>query len=292
MTFIIRSKIMKFTTFSINFSLFIWLFNVLQYDYANAKTGKRSISISIVNEIKKMDGRFLDQNEDGSWFDIGDEKAILKTSQALRENQSVLRRRSSFPPRQFTITSVLGNMENSSLEDMELDNFCDTVISFDSPIYKRQSIMLHKNHVSNEASRLHSSINSSISQMSESIDMRRASGFSFASGVDLSDLGSIDDSFFGLRSSLKKNNSDADTNDTRMDDIELAEALKSLVAKFSEEENSENITVPSTSSTSSTLITTKDAKPRRGSRKKRMRRSFLSAKRFFSTIKSSSSGKT
>jgi len=58
------------------------------------KSEKIKISRSIVNAIRKQDppGRFLAYNqESGFWNDIGDMKAILKTSQALRERQPDIR---------------------------------------------------------------------------------------------------------------------------------------------------------------------------------------------------------
>merc|ERR1712176_618088 len=58
------------------------------------KSEKIEISRSIVNAIRKQDppGRFLAYNqESGFWNDIGDMKAISKTSQALRERQPDIR---------------------------------------------------------------------------------------------------------------------------------------------------------------------------------------------------------
>merc|ERR1712176_1404497 len=58
------------------------------------KSEKIKISRSIVNAIRKQDppGRFLAYNqESGFWNDIGDMKAISKTSQALRERQPDIR---------------------------------------------------------------------------------------------------------------------------------------------------------------------------------------------------------
>ena len=66
------------------------------YLTARFKREKRLIASSIVTEIRGMDppGRFLARkgNKDsGYWYDIGDEKARDKTSQALRENAPSIR---------------------------------------------------------------------------------------------------------------------------------------------------------------------------------------------------------
>lgn len=58
------------------------------------KTEKLKISRSIVAAIREQDGRFLEKNmKTGTWQDIGDKKAIEKTSQALREGQPKLRQK-------------------------------------------------------------------------------------------------------------------------------------------------------------------------------------------------------
>lgn len=58
------------------------------------KTEKLKISRSIVAAIREQNGRFLEKDAaKGSWFDIGDKKAIEKTSQALREGQPKLRQK-------------------------------------------------------------------------------------------------------------------------------------------------------------------------------------------------------
>lgn len=58
------------------------------------KTEKLKISRSIVAAIREQNGRFLERNaESQTWFDIGDKKAIEKTSQALREGQPKLRQK-------------------------------------------------------------------------------------------------------------------------------------------------------------------------------------------------------
>lgn len=56
------------------------------------KTEKLRISQSIVAAIREQRGRFLERDGNkGTWYDIGDKKAIEKTSQALREGQPKLR---------------------------------------------------------------------------------------------------------------------------------------------------------------------------------------------------------
>jgi hypothetical protein len=57
------------------------------------KTEKLNISRSVVTAIRDQRGRFLEKNKDGTWHDIGDKKAIEKTSQALREGQPKLRQK-------------------------------------------------------------------------------------------------------------------------------------------------------------------------------------------------------
>ena len=68
------------------------------YLTARFKREKRLIASSIVNEIRAMDppGRFLARmgslkDNNGYWYDIGNEKARDKTSQALRENAPSIR---------------------------------------------------------------------------------------------------------------------------------------------------------------------------------------------------------
>lgn len=66
------------------------------YLTARFKREKRLIASSIVSEIRELDpqGRFLTRKggkDHGYWYDIGDEKARDKTSQALRENAPSIR---------------------------------------------------------------------------------------------------------------------------------------------------------------------------------------------------------
>mmetsp|Transcript_7793 Transcript_7793/g.8930 ORF Transcript_7793/g.8930 Transcript_7793/m.8930 type:complete len:445 (-) Transcript_7793:316-1650(-) len=57
------------------------------------KAEKLKISRSIVAAIREQKGRFLERDTSkGTWFDIGDKKAMEKTSQALREGQPKLRK--------------------------------------------------------------------------------------------------------------------------------------------------------------------------------------------------------
>jgi hypothetical protein len=58
------------------------------------KTEKLKISRSIVAAIREQHGRFLERDaKKQTWYDIGDKKAIEKTSQALREGQPKLRQK-------------------------------------------------------------------------------------------------------------------------------------------------------------------------------------------------------
>jgi hypothetical protein len=64
------------------------------YLTARFKREKRLIANSILSEIRSIDppGRFLSRDpKSGKWYDIGDEKARDKTSQALRENAPSIR---------------------------------------------------------------------------------------------------------------------------------------------------------------------------------------------------------
>ena len=62
------------------------------------KRDKMAISRSIVEAVRarKPPGRFLEKDVDtGLWFDIGDKKAIEKTSQALGDGAAAYRRQLS-----------------------------------------------------------------------------------------------------------------------------------------------------------------------------------------------------
>ncbi|KAL3769179.1 hypothetical protein ACHAW5_000649 [Stephanodiscus triporus] len=57
------------------------------------KNDKPAISRSIVRSIRKMDGRFLKKDvKTGDWFEIGDDFAREKTSQALRQRAPEMRK--------------------------------------------------------------------------------------------------------------------------------------------------------------------------------------------------------
>lgn len=70
------------------------LINLNRRKYLCAKkTDKPGISRSIVRDIRKRRGRFLKKDEgSGLWFDIGDNAAREKTSQALRQRASDYRK--------------------------------------------------------------------------------------------------------------------------------------------------------------------------------------------------------
>jgi len=57
------------------------------------KLEKAHIAANIVQDIRQKDppGRFLKEDPDGSWYDIGDAKAIKKVGQALREDAPDIR---------------------------------------------------------------------------------------------------------------------------------------------------------------------------------------------------------
>lgn len=62
-------------------------------DRNTKRLDKASISAEVMNAIRNMDppGRFLKEKKDGTFFDIGDAKAIVKIGQALREGAPELR---------------------------------------------------------------------------------------------------------------------------------------------------------------------------------------------------------
>ncbi|CAB9496061.1 expressed unknown protein [Seminavis robusta] len=70
------------------------LINLYRRDYLKArKNDKPAISRSIVNAIRDKNGRFLKKVEkSGLWFEIGDDAAREKTSQALRQRAPEMRK--------------------------------------------------------------------------------------------------------------------------------------------------------------------------------------------------------
>ena len=65
---------------------------------SSSKRDKMAISRSIVEAVRarKPPGRFLEKDVDMNlWFDIGDKKAIEKTSQALRDGAAAYRKQLS-----------------------------------------------------------------------------------------------------------------------------------------------------------------------------------------------------
>ena len=53
------------------------------------KANKKLVAKSIVDEIRRLGGRFLKHDDNGNLFDIGDVKANDKTCQALREGMKI-----------------------------------------------------------------------------------------------------------------------------------------------------------------------------------------------------------
>lgn len=67
-------------------------------DYVTCPDSEKiKISRSIVATLREQDRRFLSKDQEGNWYDIGDKKAIEKTSQALRERQPEIRRNLAEP---------------------------------------------------------------------------------------------------------------------------------------------------------------------------------------------------
>eukprot|EP00586_Coscinodiscus_wailesii_P001756 CAMPEP_0172492192 /NCGR_PEP_ID=MMETSP1066-20121228/23244_1 /TAXON_ID=671091 /ORGANISM="Coscinodiscus wailesii, Strain CCMP2513" /LENGTH=374 /DNA_ID=CAMNT_0013261665 /DNA_START=68 /DNA_END=1192 /DNA_ORIENTATION=+ len=73
----------------------------LMYLHSKSKKQKSTISQSIVDIIKNSDpsGRFLNKNEDGKWYEVDEKKALLKTSQALREDAPLIRQNAPHQPK-------------------------------------------------------------------------------------------------------------------------------------------------------------------------------------------------
>merc|ERR1712154_669863 len=70
------------------------LINKNREQYLRAKKNdKPFISLSIVSAIRQRNGRFLKNDEkSGLWFEIGDDAAREKTSQALRQRAPEMRK--------------------------------------------------------------------------------------------------------------------------------------------------------------------------------------------------------
>lgn len=62
-------------------------------DPATKKLEKAHIAAGVVDQIRRMNpsGRFLKEDANGAWYDIGDAKAIKKVGQALREDAPDIR---------------------------------------------------------------------------------------------------------------------------------------------------------------------------------------------------------
>ena len=88
--------------------LFRQMVNQKKRVYLNScKRDKPAVSRGIVQAIRNLDppGRFLQRNETtGMWYDIGDQKAREKTSQALREGAPEIRKSLGGPPSPPAVT--------------------------------------------------------------------------------------------------------------------------------------------------------------------------------------------
>jgi hypothetical protein len=64
-----------------------WLKIINWYTPNQKKNEKSALAVKIVSAWRKQypPGRFLQRDEKGKWYDVGDKKAREKTSQALRE---------------------------------------------------------------------------------------------------------------------------------------------------------------------------------------------------------------
>lgn len=95
------------------------------------KERKKSIARSIVKTVRrqKPPGRFLQQDKDTKlWFDIGDEKAIFKTGQGLREGATHVRKQMQEENRakknsiDMKLTSTGNSVVTPSLIPAEIQN--------------------------------------------------------------------------------------------------------------------------------------------------------------------------
>jgi hypothetical protein len=75
---------------------------------ASRKMEKLKISRSIVEDIRDQGGRFLERQWD-EWHEIGDKKAVEKTSQALREGQPKLRQTMEIPGVEPSLMHAIGD---------------------------------------------------------------------------------------------------------------------------------------------------------------------------------------
>ena len=57
------------------------------YQTCKTPSMKQCIVLSIIVAIQRNGGRFIEQGKDGIWQEISSKKAIIKTSQALREQK-------------------------------------------------------------------------------------------------------------------------------------------------------------------------------------------------------------
>lgn len=61
-----------------------------QPHYVEAKKEeKEGIARTILSQIHKRGGKFLAKSDEGQWYEVEEKKALLKTSQALREGMNV-----------------------------------------------------------------------------------------------------------------------------------------------------------------------------------------------------------
>eukprot|EP00547_Thalassionema_nitzschioides_P004918 CAMPEP_0194201976 /NCGR_PEP_ID=MMETSP0156-20130528/2120_1 /TAXON_ID=33649 /ORGANISM="Thalassionema nitzschioides, Strain L26-B" /LENGTH=596 /DNA_ID=CAMNT_0038927329 /DNA_START=181 /DNA_END=1971 /DNA_ORIENTATION=- len=94
------------------------------YLAARFKREKRLVANSIVSEIRALDGHFLAKDsKTGKWYDIGDEKARDKTSQALRENAPSIRAEIKDGNNQRRKQKPKAETSNSTLKDTADCNF-------------------------------------------------------------------------------------------------------------------------------------------------------------------------
>lgn len=89
--------------------------------HSTRKLEKAHIAAEIVYLIRSLDppGRFLKEDPDGAWYDIGDEKAIKKVGQALREDALAAKQKDA--DEACLVNKECDWKENTGDESMKMD---------------------------------------------------------------------------------------------------------------------------------------------------------------------------
>uniref|UniRef100_A0A7S3LEI9 DUF6824 domain-containing protein n=1 Tax=Amphora coffeiformis TaxID=265554 RepID=A0A7S3LEI9_9STRA len=95
----------------------------------STKKQKMQISRSIVNAVRSLNppGRFLDKHpETGLWYDIGDRKAIEKTSQTLRDGAAEVRKQLSQDLSDPNFLTAVFDLDDANTATLDNDNTSTT----------------------------------------------------------------------------------------------------------------------------------------------------------------------